>query len=383
MQRLVCLDGVRGALAVYVMLSHMAPFAAMPAWLAHLLSHGGAGVDVFFILSGLVIVRSLESCRWQAQPFLIARVWRILPAYLLVLILAIAVQPLPVAFDAMPWIVADSPAHSIWSQGWPVTWAPELLAHLTMTHGLFPDGVLPDMWVSFLGAAWSLSTEWQFYGLVLLAGRAFGGKVPHLISLFLILGLAGLVWQAAAPAPWHFSRAFLPNKAEYFALGIASALAIRDRDWQRYGLTLAAVMAVCGCWGGAEKLLPPLAWTLCLAAQCGVPGSGFLARTLSSRPVLWFGSISYCLYLVNEPLQKPLGIGLAWLAAGDGRWFSLLWVPLAIVIPVVVAAILYYLVERPAQNRGRHAAHRRVVRPGRWIAVGDPDRASPGQVPGQ
>ena len=45
-----------------------------------------------------------------------------------------------------------------------------------MTHGLFPDGGLPDVWVSFLGAAWSLSTEWQFYLLALLlsAGRSRG-----------------------------------------------------------------------------------------------------------------------------------------------------------------------------------------------------------------
>ncbi len=33
--------------------------------------------------------------------------------------------------------------------------------------------VLPDVWVGFLGAAWSLSTEWQFYLLALLIGPAW------------------------------------------------------------------------------------------------------------------------------------------------------------------------------------------------------------------
>ena len=56
MKRLECLDGLRGALAIYVMLGHMAPFATMPAWLQRALSHGGAAVDVFFILSGFVII---------------------------------------------------------------------------------------------------------------------------------------------------------------------------------------------------------------------------------------------------------------------------------------------------------------------------------------
>src|ERR1051326_1794342 len=172
MKRLECLDGLRGVLAVYVMLGHMAPFAALPAWMIGLLSHGGAAVDVFFILSGLVILRSLESCGYAAHPFLISRVARIFPVYLAMLAAGIAVQPLPVRFDIMPWIGPDGLARDIWSQGWPAGWPVEIAAHVTMIHGMFPNGLGPGIWVSFLGSAWSLSTEWQFYGLALLVGRA-------------------------------------------------------------------------------------------------------------------------------------------------------------------------------------------------------------------
>jgi peptidoglycan/LPS O-acetylase OafA/YrhL len=186
MKRLECLDGLRGVLAVYVMLGHMAPFSALPDWITHPLSHGGAAVDVFFILSGLVIIRSLESCRFAARPFLISRVARIFPVFLVMFAIGIAVQPLPVPFAAMPWIKSDSLALDIWSQGWPVHWIAEISAHLTMTHGLFPNGVLPDVWVSFLGAAWSLSTEWQFYVLALLLGRSRIG-VERLAAVFLVL----------------------------------------------------------------------------------------------------------------------------------------------------------------------------------------------------
>jgi hypothetical protein len=59
MKRLECLDGLRGALAVYVLVGHMAPFGALPAPLQNLVSHGNAAVEVFFILSGLVITQSL------------------------------------------------------------------------------------------------------------------------------------------------------------------------------------------------------------------------------------------------------------------------------------------------------------------------------------
>jgi Acyltransferase family len=167
MKRLVCLDGLRGVLAVYVMLSHTMPFAPMPHWLHWLFQHGGAAVDVFFILSGLVIVESLASFEYRPLPFLIARVARIYPVFLAVFAFAVGIQPLATSFEHMAWIGQDSAARYLWSGGWPSDWALGIATHLTMTHGLFPDGFSSAIWVRFLGTAWSLSTEWQFY---LLAG---------------------------------------------------------------------------------------------------------------------------------------------------------------------------------------------------------------------
>jgi peptidoglycan/LPS O-acetylase OafA/YrhL len=189
-KRLECLDGLRGVLALYVLLSHLLPFAALPAWVQWPLSHGEAAVDMFFVLSGLVIVRSLERFNYRARPFLIARAARIFPVFLLVFVLAVAVQPLAIDFGHMTWIGPDSAARQIWSDGWPAAWLAELAAHLTMVHGLFPDGVLPDAWVSFLGASWSLSTEWQFYALVAMIGARFGrGEGGRWRLVLLLLGL--------------------------------------------------------------------------------------------------------------------------------------------------------------------------------------------------
>ena len=60
MGRLTRLDGLRGVLAVYVMLGHAMPFVRLPAGLARPFGHGEAAVDLFFALSGLVIINSLE-----------------------------------------------------------------------------------------------------------------------------------------------------------------------------------------------------------------------------------------------------------------------------------------------------------------------------------
>jgi peptidoglycan/LPS O-acetylase OafA/YrhL len=373
MRRLVCLDGLRGALATYVMLSHTLPFAPTPGWLHWLFQHGGAGVDVFFILSGLVIVQSLDSFGYRALPFLIARVARIYPVFLVVFAFAVAVQPLQTGFEQMAWIGPDSPARSIWSGGWPQDWGGFIATHMTMTHGLFPNGVLPNVWVGFLGAAWSLSTEWQFYLLALLIGARLGPR--RMAWLFLAMSAASIAWHAMVPESWQFSRAFLPNKAQYFALGVVSAIVARDgpKGLPAYLVVLATTLALCAVQGGIDKLLPPAIWTACLAAQVfsaslqgresrgWIPAFagmtlGMLAAVLQSRPMVWLGAVSYCIYLVNEPVQKLVGVTLAMVVQGNAALFTMIWIPGAVVLPLLVSWWLHEWVELPAQHYGRAMA---------------------------
>ncbi|MBS0639608.1 MAG: acyltransferase [Proteobacteria bacterium] len=359
MKRLDCLDGLRGVLALYVTLGHMAPFAPLPGWVQSTLSHGGAAVDVFFMLSGLVISQSLQRLHGDKRRFLLARVMRLYPVYLPVLAVAIAIEPVSCGFDLMPWIGPGDPARDICTSRWPQDWAVEIAAHLTMTHGLVPDGALPDVWLSFLGAAWSLSTEWQFYVLAALIWRP--GERRLLIGL-LLFAAAGQAWLVLAPADWQFSRAFLPNRAHFFALGVASQALIRGEPmatW-RYAAVLAATLAICGLHLNLQigKLLPPIVWTTCLAAQLQPRFGGLilLHRLLRCRTALWFGAVSYPLYLVNEPIQKLLLALLAGVAAGNARLFTAFWLPASIAVPVLIAAALHRTIERPAMQWGKSRA---------------------------
>jgi peptidoglycan/LPS O-acetylase OafA/YrhL len=265
-----------------------------------------------------------------------------------------------------------------------------------MTHGLFPDGVSPHVWLGFLGAAWSLSTEWQFYLLALLIGARLG--LRPLAWLFLALAAASIAWQAVAPEPWQFSRAFLPNKAQYFALGVASVLLVRQgtKGLGGYLPVLGATLALCMARGGVDKLLPPLVWTACLAAQllpadaaAGVPLPGqsraraamistaaferplcLLAATLRSRPLVWLGAMSYGIYLVNEPVQKVLGLVIALIVQGNGGWFTALWLPSAIGLPVLVAWALHEWIEAPALRHGRTMARRSMTAAAAPVSAG-------------
>jgi peptidoglycan/LPS O-acetylase OafA/YrhL len=358
MKHLHSLDGVRGVLAVYVMLGHMAPFAPLANWLQDVVSHGGAAVDVFFVLSGLVITQSLLNADGRAAPFLVARVARIFPVFLAVFAVAVAVAPTSCGFEHMPWIETGGLARAICVKSWPEAWLPEIIAHLTMTHGLFPYMVWPHVWVSFLGSAWSLSTEWQFYVLALLLFRHNG----HLCWVLLGLAAAGMAWRLMVPEPLLFSRAFLPNKAHFFALGVASVKLVREERgalW-RYGAVLVATMAICSTEGGVGKVMPPLAWTFFLAVQMkpDLIGLQQASAVLCSRIARYLGAISYCVYLVNEPIQKVMGNILAQIANGDSKLFTIFWIPLSIGLPLLAAAWLHAYLEMPALRRGRDIARR-------------------------
>ena len=364
MRRLDCLDGLRGCLALYVLASHVAPYALVPRpldWLPGLVAHGQAAVDVFFILSGLVITQSVAAFGGRAGPFLLARAGRTYPVYLACLALTVAVLALPP--PAMPWLHGPL---DIWPHPPADHGAARLGLHVLMLQGLPPQGVLPDVWVGYLGSAWSLSTEWQFYLAVVLiwppdpAARQ-GGAMRRLALAFLALATVGAMWQASAAPGLRFSRAFLPLEAQYFALGIASLGVVRGEPGaRRHALAVLLACILLSVPGGAGKALTPLVWAACLAAQLGLGGGALrpLAWGLRLRPVRWLGAISYPLYLVHEPVQKAAGHVAARIAEGNGGVFDLIFLPAAIGLPLAVAAALHRWVEVPGIAWSRSRATR-------------------------
>ncbi len=338
MERLQRLDGVRGILAVYVMLGHALPLAVCPAWLGALCAHGQAAVDLFFALSGLVIAGSLERHGGRFLPFMAARARRLLPVYFLVLSFAVWAGALGDPLAALPW--AGAAARQIVSPALPHPLWAHLLAHLTLLHGLIPNSLLPYGWVTLLGPAWSLSTEWQFYLLIALAA-------PRRMNAF-ALGLLGMgcLYQLL-PLGDAFSRAFLPAAAGWFALGIASRLWLLTN---RRGLFIACLAGLCllALFTGPGKILTALAWCMIVLAQRGQWG-----RVLEAWPLLWLGALSYPLYLVNEPVERCLALWLGTLLGQHPVLFSLIFLPLSMLLSLAAAALLHHGIERPVMHKNK------------------------------
>jgi peptidoglycan/LPS O-acetylase OafA/YrhL len=88
---------------------------------------------------------------------------------------------------------------------------------------------------------------------------------------------------------------------------------------------------------------------------------GMLASALRSRLLVWLGAVSYCIYLVNEPVQKLLGVALAVTVQGNAALFTALWLPGAVVLPILAAWWLHEWIEAPALRWGRAMARRGVT----------------------
>ncbi len=158
--RFSTLDGYRAIAAFAVVTTHVAYFTGVvvvTAW-GHAFSRLDIGVTIFFLLSGFLLFRpwsaaALRNSTWPGnRRYFRRRLWRILPAYLVLVVVVLAVMP----------------GIEVYPKHW--------ISHLTLTQIYWPK-----LLINGLTQSWSLATELSFY-LVLpliawLVGRRHRGDV--------------------------------------------------------------------------------------------------------------------------------------------------------------------------------------------------------------
>ncbi|MCS3839128.1 peptidoglycan/LPS O-acetylase OafA/YrhL [Pseudomonas sp. JAI111] len=234
---------------------------------------GAAGVDVFFVISGLVIFLSTEGKSLPPTRFLLYRLFRIVPAYWLYT----ALMALVVVF-ARPVLPDQS-----------VDWSHFLLSLLFIpTQNPGGYGIYPT-----LNVGWTLNYEMLFY---LLFGWALLFRL-HL-RLLIVAALLFAVCQAWTGYGW-VSEFYRSDIVYEFLLGIAIGMIYR-RGWIKPGLWLpllgigGALLAIYH-WAPAPRFL---AW--------GVPSAVLVMACISleryvenNRVFELLGNCSYSVYLMH------------------------------------------------------------------------------------
>ncbi len=304
----------------------------------------GAGVDVFFVISGFVITFGAvgkEPSAGAAGDFIVRRLIRLWPTYALftvLMLVAMAVIP-----DMLNHSTID-PAHTAASFAF-IPW-PEP-----------GDGEFYPV----LGQGWTLNYEMFFYlcfAVTMLAPSRFRAGMLWAGGVSLVV--AGLIWNL--PAPLHF---YADPIVLEFLFGVA--LAVLYRRWSfRSSWAISATIA-----GFVAIYVLALQWPdLHRAVKAGIPGALVVAgvvfsgqtveRYFGCAPLATLGNASYALYLshtfvVNLLLAIALRLDMMdpWIFTG-----------VATVSSVVVSLMVYFILEKPtlAFLKDRYARARRTRR---------------------
>jgi peptidoglycan/LPS O-acetylase OafA/YrhL len=355
------LESLRGILALWVVVSHILPSAGILEEALgpfKFLAKGDNAVDVFIIMSGFFIFFLLDSAQEKYGQFIIRRFLRLFPAYLVCLIISILM--VNVSLEVLHNLAWQHPQNDFRIQVFNDSlqhFIPQLLAHLTILHGLVPDSLLSNSQFAFIGQAWSISLEWQFYLVAPFLFYAIHKKKP--VLTFFLLGISCLSYYLFKSA----AQGFLFTQIPFFFLGILSfyiwknypsIVSFSDQQW-------ALVMPV----GVVLTLLftheiPTTLWVLVFLSILSLQENGKLVlenivcRLLNNRVMLYLGRISYSMYLCHVIVMYGVMYCLErfFPELQQLHYLALLLV-LVLSLTILFAHLIYYSVEKPFIKLGK------------------------------
>jgi peptidoglycan/LPS O-acetylase OafA/YrhL len=335
------LDGVRAIAVLAVLLYHLAP---MSGSIDRIARGGFLGVDVFFVLSGMLITDLLVAdARVEGsrlQRFYLRRTRRLIPA--VVVMLAVAVIYYQVRYGT-----AGAILHGLGS----------LVLFVTTGHwfgGQFPGGI---------SHVWTLIVEWEYYlvwpvVLLFLLARGVSKKTLAMGAFATAIGLtiARAAAYHASGGDWNVNYHLAWLRFDELLVGCAVTLAassmrITPPNWVRTaGLvvifgTIALTRANTGYLYEGGMLAVALGTAAVVAPR---DGAWWADRILASPPMVWIGKLSYSIYLWSVPVITEVVIRRSW--SPHAR------IVLGVAVTFVLSAGSYYLVERRFRLPSRRAA---------------------------
>lgn len=343
------LDGLRALSIGLVLLAHAQGTVGFPSGLAVLLHSlgdvGHLGVRVFFVISGFLITTLLLSEKARTgqvslRAFYLRRFFRIFPVFYVYIIV----------------IACLAVAHIVSLRGG------DLLHAFTYTMNYHAD----RSW--WLGHAWSLSVEEQFYiiwpAVIAFANRKWALRVT--VTVILLSPFTKFLTYHLLPSMREGMGESFHTLADIIAVGCLLAL-VREQLGEnplylrllrsKVMLALPIIILV------TTRLLPHarFSWFLgepllnvCIALSidwCIRNRNGRLGKLLNAPPMVALGVLSYSLYLWQQPFLNPSY--RSWLTA----------FPFNLVPALGLAVCSYLFIERPSLAL-RRILEKTIVGPG-------------------
>jgi peptidoglycan/LPS O-acetylase OafA/YrhL len=378
-QPLPLLTPLRGIAALMVVLFH-ARLLLFPQWMesiagvTQLIENGYLWVDLFFILSGLVLAHVYAEAFTCPQRrigygrFLWLRLTRVYPLYLVTLLLLVGWELYKtqhgVGFYA-------GPLFKMWEwEGMPPFGSPFTPAE-ALPSALLLLQVVTDHGLTWNFAAWSLSVEWISYLLfpLLIPLSVTRSRWSHLAPLMALTVLAFIV-QSRGTLDVTSGALAVGRGGSGFVIGLwllsrvkaARHLPMMQRDLPLLIAFLLPFVLLQFTMTPQLSLLLISSYVLLIwiAASQGERQSPLL-RLLDNRFTHWLGDLSYSIYLLHALVLFTGCELIHYLAPGLTEWWYAQTNPLLGVVATLLmlavliglSALSYNLLERPLQRRLR------------------------------
>lgn len=366
-RKIGALDGLRGYMALWVFITHVTTMATLQIEKHNtpgmFFANGEFAVGVFIVLSGFVITLNLQKER-NAGDFYIRRALRLFPVYWICLVASVLALNLSIeVLHQIPWSEPRLMDRIQYLQNSKEYLVPHLFAHFFLLHGLIPEHVLPSTSYAFMGQAWSLTLEWQYY---LVAPLLFWG-LTRIKSSYLAKALALFVLILVSHK--FVQSSFLLTYLWLFAVGGMIAEAYQPTTGKapsrlNLWVTIAFIIAMVATLQGSIVISVAL-FGLSLWAITSPSGSiahSLSHRVLANRIALWLGKISYgfyCSHMVAIFLSAWLLIEV--IGVHERLYFIPGLMISSLAMALIFSALLSRYIEIPAIEYGRQLVHRRKL----------------------
>jgi peptidoglycan/LPS O-acetylase OafA/YrhL len=372
MKKIAQIEGLRGYLAFWVRLDHLLVAGGYSvqqlSGIFRIIRQGWFAVDLFIIISGFVIFNLLDNQKEKYFPFITRRFFRLWPLFILLFTLTIPLSN--IYLDnvlVMEQIHTDkfSDHDTITKKilSWKDHMWIHIFLHVPMLHGAIPDNLVPYAPSAFLGPAWSISLEWQFY-LLAPFFFAFLLKCPSKNGLILSF-LSVILFMSKKYIPEVQHGAFLPIHIEFFYTGVCSYFLFKFCQNKSFNFPIATLLSIL-LWvvfHSNANVIPFSLWICFLGLiidqryyhQCGY--WKIFSYMFTNRLSQYLGKLSYSIYLSHFLVIIVLQSLLLKVSPDLSRLqHVLLLSTLTCLITVIISHILFHFIECPAMKLGAKIA---------------------------